>query len=423
VKEGIIIMNMEKAEGVNQRTLELKKHVAVIHSNSKISLLQRKISNALLFHAYDDLLIKDEHEIQISTLTKLIDYDSHDHKKIKQALMDLLATVVEWNIVDGDKLDKEKVWNASSIIADASIDGSLCTYSYSGKMRKLLYHPSVYGRLNMQIQAKFQSSYGLALYENCNRYQDIGQTPWFELDKFRKLMGVDEDKYKIFRDFKTRVIDKSVEEVNKYSTLFVESKFKKQNRQVVAIQFSIKNRVVIDATSVTSELNSESLLSVLKGVYGLSQKQLQEVVSSYEESYIKEKIKIIELSTSYQSGKIKNLGKYLLCALADDYQSTKQPKIKRGHKDKRLTKEHEIAYQKYLHKIIFDTFYILGDETRAEMESSFKIIIAKSIYRAFYEKDGLEHILVQDQFIKFIMSYENEISKRVERLEEWVESI
>jgi len=416
-------MNKEKSEGVNQRTLELKKHVAVIHSNSKISLLQRKISNALLFHAYDNLLIKDEHEIQISTLTKLIDYDSHDHKKIKQALMDLLATVVEWNIVDGDKVDKEKVWNASSIIADASIDGSLCTYSYSGKMRKLLYHPSVYGRLNMQIQAKFQSSYGLALYENCNRYQDIGQTPWFELDKFRKLMGVDEDKYKIFRDFKTRVIDKSVEEVNKYSALFVESKFKKQNRQVVAIQFSIKNRVVIDAASVTSELNSESLLSVLKGVYGLSKKQLTEVVSSYEESYIKEKIKIIELSPSYQSGKIKNLGKYLLCALADDYQSTKQPKIKRGQEDKRSTKEHEIAYQKYLHKIIFDTFFLLGDETRTEMESGFKVMIAKSIYRAFNEKDGLEHILVQDQFIKFIMSYENEISKRVEKLEEWAESI
>ena len=89
-------MNMRKAEGISERSLELKKHVAVIHSHSKISLLQRKISNALLFHAYDNLLIKDEHEIQISTLTKLIDYDSHDHKKIKQSLMDLLATVVEW---------------------------------------------------------------------------------------------------------------------------------------------------------------------------------------------------------------------------------------------------------------------------------------------------------------------------------------
>lgn len=416
-------MNKEKAEGVNQRTLELKKHVAVIHSNSKISLLQRKISNALLFHAYEDLLIKDEHEIHISTLTKLIDYDSHDHKKIKQALMDLLATVVEWNIVDGDKLDKEKVWNASSIIADASIDGSLCTYSYSGKMRKLLYHPSVYGRLNMQIQAKFQSSYGLALYENCNRYQDIGQTPWFELDKFRKLMGVDEDKYKIFRDFKTRVIDKSVEEVNKYSTLFVESKFKKQNRQVVAIQFSIKNRVVIDAASVASELNSESLLSVLKGVYGLSQKQLTEVVSSYEENYIKEKIKIIELSTSYQSGKIKNLGKYLLCALADDYQSTKQSKLEGRKEDKKLNKDHEASYQKYIRKIIFDKFFLLNDISKAEIERNFEFFITKSLYRAFYEKKGLEHVLVQDQFIKFIMSYNNEISSKVERIEDWVKSV
>ena len=416
-------MNMRKAEGISERSLELKKHVAVIHSHSKISLLQRKISNALLFHAYDNLLIKDEHEIQISTLTKLIDYDSHDHKKIKQSLMDLLATVVEWNIVDGDKLDKDKVWNASSIIADASIDGSLCTYSYSGKMRKLLYHPSVYGRLNMQIQAKFQSSYGLALYENCNRYQDIGQTPWFELDKFRKLMGVEEGKYKIFRDFKTRVIDKSVEEVNKYSSLFVETKFKKQNRQVVAIQFSIRSRAVIESIPGHSELDSESLFSILKSVYGLSQTQITGVLTSYEENYIKEKIRIVEISSSYQSGKIKNLGKYLLCALTDDYQPTKQPKIKGGHEDKKQTKEHEIEYQKYLRKIIFDTFLLLNDEKRRELESGFKVMIAKSLYRPFYEKDGLENILVQDQFIKFIMSYNNDISKKVEWLENWVVSI
>lgn len=416
-------MNKEKAEGVAQRSLELKKHVAVIHSHSKISLLQRKISNALLFHAYDNLLIKDEHEIQISTLTKLIDYDSHDHKKIKQALMDLLATVVEWNIVDGDKLDKDKVWNASSIIADASIDGSLCTYSYSGKMRKLLYHPSVYGRLNMQIQAKFQSSYGLALYENCNRYQDIGQTPWFELNKFRKLMGVEEDKYKIFRDFKTRVIDKSVEEVNKYSSLFVETKFKKQNRQVVAIQFAIKNKNVTESTSNHSDLDSESLSNTLKAIYGLSQTQITGVLTSYEERYIKEKIRIIELSPSYQSGKIKNLGKYLLCALADDYQPTKQPKIKREHENKKTTKEHDIEYQKYLRKIIFDTFVLLSDEKRIELESGFKVIIAKGLYGAFYEKDGLDNILVQDQFIKFVMSYDNDISKRVELFENWVVSI
>lgn len=415
-------MKKEKAEEISQQTLELKKHVAVIHSHSKISLLQRKISNALLFHAYDNLLTKDEHEIQISTLTKLIDYDSHDHKKIKQALMDLLATVVEWNIVDGDKLDKDKIWNASSIIADASIDGSTCTYSYSGKMRKLLYHPSVYGRLNMKIQAKFQSSYGLALYENCNRYQDIGQTPWFEIDKFRKLMGVEEEKYKIFRDFKIRVIDKSVEEVNKYSSLFVETKFRKQNRQVVAIQFSIKNKTLMESIQDNSELNSGSLLSILKTVFGLSQTQIAGVLKSYDEGYIKEKIRIIELSPSYQSGKIKNLGKYLMCALSDDYQPVKQPKILKKQEAEKQPKEYEVEYQKYLRKIIFNAFSLLSDEKRGELESGFKRKIAKSLYQPFFEKDGLENILVKDQFIKFIMSFDNDISKRVERLENWVAS-
>lgn len=49
-----------------RKNRELKKHVAIIHSSNKISLLQRKISNALLFNAYDDLLTKDEHEIHVT---------------------------------------------------------------------------------------------------------------------------------------------------------------------------------------------------------------------------------------------------------------------------------------------------------------------------------------------------------------------
>lgn len=412
-------MAKEVTQGTSQRVQELKKHVAVIHSSSKISLLQRKISNALLYHAYDSLLIKDEHEIHISTLTKLIDYDSHDHKKIKQALMDLMATVVEWNIVDGDKLDKDNVWNASSIIADASIDGSLCTYSYSGKMRKLLHHPSVYGRLNMMIQAKFQSSYGLALYENCNRYQDIGQTPWFALDKFRKLMGVEDDKYKIFRDFKTRVIDKSVEEVNKHAPLHVEPKLKKQNRQVVAVQFTIKN-LIKECLPPKLDSNSEALPSILKSAYGLSQIQIAEVLKSYNEAYIKEKIEIVETSQSYHLGKIKNLGKYLLCALAEDYQAAKQPKVENKKRHEKQAEKDKAEYQKYVRGTVFELLSKLGRENKADIINKFEEYINKSIYRQFYEKNGLNNILVQDEFIKCVMSFDNVISKEILRLENWV---
>lgn len=179
------------------RAIELKKHVATIHSNNSLSLVQRKIANALLFNAYEHLLTKEEHAIEIKVLTKLIGYDSKDTKKIKEALVALISTVIEWNLVEGNKIDEEGVWNASSIIADASIKGGICTYSYSNRMRKLLYRPELYGRLDMEVMSQFKSSYGLALYENCIRYQDINVTARFEMAIFRKLMGVEEGTYTI----------------------------------------------------------------------------------------------------------------------------------------------------------------------------------------------------------------------------------
>jgi len=408
-------MSMDIPVLAERKNRELKKHVAIIHSSNKISLLQRKISNALLFNAYDDLLSKDEHEIHVTTLTKLIGYDSNDHKRIKQALKDLLATVIEWNIVDGDKIDSDGIWNASSIIADASIEGSTCTYSYSNKMRKLLYHPTVYARLCLEVQAKFQSGYGLALYENCNRYQDIGQTPWFELEKFRKLMGVDDNKYKIFRDFKTRVLDKSVEEVNKHSQLVVEPRLKKINRKVVAIQFSI-NKSNKKLNETKKELEESTISELLKNNYGLSQKQIAEILKNYEEAYIVEKIELIESSNSYKKGVIKNLGKYLLCALEDNYQQQKSaPKNLPKSKDKDIS-----GYEKYLRKEILNTFNDTNKKVQEDLLMKFERYIKNTAFNSLYNNEKLKNVLVQDQFIKFILNHDNEIKNALMPINEWL---
>lgn len=221
------------------KNYDLKKHVAAIHSANKLSLVQRKIANALLFNAYSELANKQEHHIHIRTLCTLIGYNSNELNAIKKALVSLISTVVEWNLIDKERADNTGVWNASAIIADASIDGAVCTYSYSNKMRQLLFHPEMYGRLNMQVQARFKSSYGLVLYENCARYQNIQETPWFDMEIFRKLMGVSEDKYLAFKDFRKRVIDPAVKEVNKHSSMDISYLLKKIGRTPVAIKFHI----------------------------------------------------------------------------------------------------------------------------------------------------------------------------------------
>jgi plasmid replication initiation protein len=398
-----------------EKTLELKKHVAAIHSSNKLSLVQRKIANALLFNAYDELLAKEEHQIHIRTLCNLIGYDSNDYKTIKKALVNLLSTVIEWNLVDGNKLDKEGVWNASSIIADASIDGAVCTYSYSNKMKKLLYTPELYGRLNMVVQAKFQSSYGLALYENCVRYQNIEQTPWFDLPQFRKLMGIEEGKYLIFRDFKRRVLDKAIEEVNKYSTLFVTPKVQKQGRQVVAIQFVIKHAKELSPQHSSDATDDNVPLSQqLKDHFSFSKHQIEDTMSNYDERYILEKISIVESSPSFVKGKINNVAKYLLSALEEDYQPAKSSKERlrtkkidvvkpeKGDKGKKHDERKLIDYRRYQEKQIVDRFNKQSSAVKKKALKEFEQHLGKSLYLDIYLRDGLANVLVLDQLCEFI---------------------
>ena len=142
---------------------ELKKHIATIQCAHTFSLLQRKISNALLFHAYQNLKTIEEHQITVKQLCCFIGYHGHNHAAIKTALKELIATIVEWNLFDD--VTGEEDWTASSVLASVRIKGPICYYAYSPRMRELLYSPKIYAKINLIVQAKFKSSYGLALYE------------------------------------------------------------------------------------------------------------------------------------------------------------------------------------------------------------------------------------------------------------------
>jgi len=106
-------------------------------------------------------------------------------------------------------------------------------------MRELLYRPEVYGRIDIALQEKFKSSYGLSLYENRIRYQNVKSTLGIHLDALRKFMGVEEGMYGIFRNFKRRVLDSAIEDVNRLSTIFVALDLSKIRRAVDSVRFLI----------------------------------------------------------------------------------------------------------------------------------------------------------------------------------------
>lgn len=380
------------------KNLELKKHVGAIHSAHSMTLVQRKIANGLLYNAYDELMEKDEHQISIKDLCGLIGFDSHDYKAIKTALVNLLSTVIEWNLVDKETADKQGEWNASSIIADASIKGSICSYSYSKRMKDLLYRPEIYGRLNMAVQAKFKSSYGLALYENCIRYQNLEYTPWFDFVMFRRLMGVEEGKYVIFRDFKRRVLDKAVNEVNDHASITIVPHLRKTCRKIIAIRFLIES----GAKSKTPKIAAnEDLPEQWMQEFGLTAKQAQEVLSKYEHHYIAEKIKLIQTSRSYKEGKINNLAKYLLEALAKDFQA---PRLSRkiNTVPTVIPVQQQFDDEREVCKKILTKFATLIEAEKIDITQQFEAYLGEGGYLDTFREVGLKNTIIADKFCFFM---------------------
>lgn len=376
---------------------ELKKHAATIHCSNTLSLLQRKISNALLYHAYKELMIKDEHEISVRQLCHLIEYSGNNHGAIKEALKGLLSTVIEWNVVS-DTTGAED-WTASSMLASVCLQGPLCYYAYSPRMKQLLHSPSMFGKINLYIQSRFKSSYGLALYENCVRYRGLPYTKWFDMETFRKLMGVPTGNYTVFRDFKRRVLDKSVEEVNTYSDLLVEAELLRERRQVIKIRFALKERAKRTRLGTLAsddenevESGTATLRSKLIMQFGLSPTQAESVLNDYQHDFIKEKMKVVESSKNYQCGKVKNLAGYYLSALKNDYQAAKSSvdRLKEKRREEKITLENlkqlerqveEIkkAYVSYREETIDNAIDNLDSERKEQFMRQFHQYAANSI--------------------------------------------
>src|SRR3990167_6515083 len=230
----------QEFEQINGRQV-VKKHVATIHCSNKLSLLERKISNALLFHAFPNLKNQLTYEIRLDELKRLIGANTRNHQALKDALKKLISTVLEWNLLGESvpELDLEG-WNSSAILSSVSVNNGVIKYQYSELIKTLLIDPKIYGKINLTIQARFSSSYALALYENCARYRGLPYTKEIDFKTFRKLMGVEEGKYEIFRDFNRRVLNTAISEINTCSDMRILPEIKRVGRVIKSIKFKFE---------------------------------------------------------------------------------------------------------------------------------------------------------------------------------------
>jgi len=284
----------------------IKKHNAAIRSYSEMSLLERKIANVLLYNAYPNLVTQNIHAITITQLLNLLSLKTNDYQKLKQAIKQLMLTIIEWDVAKkenpnvkpkDDKLfDSKENWRACTLLSSVQINGTLIKYEYSEILRDLFYQPSFYSKISLCVQSKFRSAYSISLYENCLSYLNCGTTGWIDIEAFRKLMGVKTSQYKIFRDFNRRVLQPAVQEVNKVSNVDVICETKRFGRVVSLIKLCVSNKKSCVEEKIFQETANNSFTETMK-MYGVSNTKMKSWIVQHGENYIKEKLNLIKNST------------------------------------------------------------------------------------------------------------------------------
>ena len=394
-----------------EKQVVLKKHIHAIHCSNNLTLVQRKLFNALLYKAYSELPYKSQFEIKTRELCKMIGYNSNDYKALKKALLGLVTTAVHWNVTNNE-LSQSEHWKVSSILASAELYDGRCIYEYSTMIKNLFYQPEMYGRINIHLIAQFKSSYALALYENCIRYQGLPQTPWFEIDIFRVLMGVVGNKYPAFNDFKKRVLNKAVEEVNRLCPLNITPEVERKNQKVTRVRFKL-NKLLLDNEATTSGYTKDGkLITTLCDSFGFSLIAANKLLSDYEIDYVEEKVGMILQSDSYKSGGIRALAAYLIESLRKDYKPNVSSKQVIDEKS-RINVEQEKAlvlsekankeqYSNFIKKAVKTYLQAISNPDYQSLLQDF-VKQQNAVIKKWYKKNGLEHAAVNASFNQFVL--------------------
>lgn len=215
---------------------EFRKHVAAVHTSGELSLVERKMSNVFLLNAYDDLLTKRTHKLPVSHLCAMLGWDaSNNVDRLKDALRRMVSTTIEFNVME----DGKESWQVTSMLSFGQIRDGVCSYRYDESLAERLYDPEIYATINIGVQRRFGGAYSLTLYENCLRYKDVGSTGWWDVSKFRKIVGAEGEAYDEFKYLKRDVIKKAVDEINRVSDIVVTPEYEKSGRNVVRVRFLI----------------------------------------------------------------------------------------------------------------------------------------------------------------------------------------
>ena len=101
---------------------------------------------------------------------------------------------------------------------------------------------SQFTRYYLEQTAPLTSAYAVRLYELLIQWREAAKLPMFELDHFRQQLGLSNNELFRMSDFKKRVLDLAVSQINEHTDITVGYEQHKAGRVITGFTFSLKQK-------------------------------------------------------------------------------------------------------------------------------------------------------------------------------------
>jgi hypothetical protein len=193
----------------------------------QLEAADRAIQNLLFQHAHDSGKMTQpdaEWEITFSSIRKtLTKHESNDRVRASLDKLMSIQVVVHYLSGRGEPRTMKTHLLEFTDTDDRDGDNATVRFGIPNKLRAALARSNRWGRVRCEVTYAMASKYSIALYELvCLRINLQNCVEAFPIERFRELLGVPPGSYADGQDFRRKVIDPAVLEVNSLSDMHVD---------------------------------------------------------------------------------------------------------------------------------------------------------------------------------------------------------
>lgn len=373
---------------MNKKELSVKKSNYLNQASYKLSVIEQKVIALLAAQIKDDDIGFQPYCLDIREFQTLIGNKSMNYAYIEEVANSLQNRElhIQFTNAQGAVEHLNTRWLSSSRyiegtgVVELRFDPNLQPFLLQLKNRFTMY------RLENIIQ--LTSQFSIRLYELLKQYENIGSRT-FTLEELREFIGIDDTQYRLYADFKRRVILAAQKELKEKSDVFFEFEEIKVGRSVGKLLFHIftqptpaKNITPVNnktAKKIETDAGLEELLLLLPEEYR-SKSSLKKTLLKYLASDGKDYV-VRNIIYANDHSNRSNYRAYLSKALQSDYglayqedqeakkeavdrQRQAQEKVAKQQDFERLRVEHERANHLKAREMIAK----LSDEEKSALE-------------------------------------------------------